>query len=101
MIGSLNFSVVETLKRYSSSKASWYFINIPIDIAAQVRVVTAFSPKKWGSVPVTVVCQDTQWKTSLFPDKKTSTYLLFIKAEIRKKHTLKEGDEVKVSCKVA
>ena len=37
----------------------------------------------WGSVRVKVTLGKTKWDTSIFPDKKSGTYLLPIKAEVR------------------
>jgi hypothetical protein len=39
----------------------------------------------WGSFPVIVTVGATNWKTSIFPDKKTGEYLLPLKAGVRKK----------------
>jgi len=36
----------------------------------------------------------TSWMTSIFPDKKSTSYLLPIKAEIRKKEQIKENDVI-------
>ena len=39
----------------------------------------------WGSIPVVVTVGNTSWKTSIFPDNKIATYILPLKAEVRKK----------------
>jgi hypothetical protein len=45
-------------------------------------------------VPVTITLGKTTWKTSIFPDKKLHAYLLPIKADVRKKESVKAGDIV-------
>ena len=75
------------------STATWYFVSLPADEAGTVR---ALQPTKggFGSVPVMVTVGATEWKTSLFPDKKQNSYILPLKAEIRKKEGLSEGDTI-------
>jgi hypothetical protein len=36
----------------------------------------------------------TQWRTSLFPDKKTNSYLVAIKAAVRKGENIEAGETV-------
>lgn len=38
----------------------------------------------------------TEWTTSLFPERKSKTYLFAIKASVRKKEDLAAGDRVTV-----
>lgn len=39
----------------------------------------------------------TQWKTSIFPDKRSRTYLLPLKAEVRKKERIFSEDTVSLT----
>jgi hypothetical protein len=48
----------------------------------------------WGSLPVTVTIGTTTWDTSVFPDRKSGTYLLPVKAAVRKAEGMFEGDAV-------
>lgn len=48
----------------------------------------------WGSLPVHVSIGTIKWETSIFPDKKSSTYLLPLKAHIRRQIGLESGDTV-------
>lgn len=54
----------------------------------------------WGSFPVTVTIGKTSWKTSIFPDKKSGTYLLPVKADVRKKEKIEDGDTVHLTLEV-
>ncbi len=54
----------------------------------------------WGSLPVRATIGITTWKTSIFSNKKTRTYLLPLKAEIRKQENIAEGDDIKVTLEV-
>ncbi len=83
---------------YEGGKASWHFITLPLESAAQVKFfVGDRKTKGWGAVPVKATIGQTSWQTSIFPDKKYGSYLLPIKADVRKKQTLSEGNAVDVS----
>ena len=49
----------------------------------------------WGAVPVTVQIGKTAWQTSLFPDKKSESYLFAIKAEVRRQEAIVAGDTIR------
>jgi uncharacterized protein (DUF302 family) len=59
------------------------------DIKKRCKVKAGF-----GSVPVMVTIGKTKWKTSIFPDKRSGTYLLPLKAEVRKKESIYSGDNI-------
>lgn len=56
--------------------------------------------KGWGSIPVTVTLGKSTWKTSIFPDKKAGTYLLPLKAAVRKKEGVGAGDKVRFEIEI-
>ena len=94
-IGPFPFSA--TLWRYSGEKASWYFITLPVETAEDIRACTAGERRGWGSIPVIVTIGKSSWSTSLFPHKEGPTFLLPIKAEVRKKEGLEEGKSLQAS----
>lgn len=50
----------------------------------------------WGSVRVRAVLGGSAWDTSIFPDAKSGTYLLPLKASIRAKEGVGHDDAVVV-----
>jgi hypothetical protein len=72
-------------------KAGWHFVTLPIDAANEINDRFAFSKRGWGSLPVTVKVGQTAWQTSIFPDKESGSYLLPIKATVRKSEQLQLG----------
>lgn len=76
-------------------KAAWHFITIPTDLSAQIKGFDDTPRRGFGSVPVKITIGSTTWKTSIFPEKK-GTYILPLKADIRKKEHITEGDNVQV-----
>jgi hypothetical protein len=78
-------------------KAGWFFITIPTHITKDIDYFFSQEKKGWGSLRVTACSGETTWKTSIFPDNKTQTYLLPLKAEVRKKEQIKDNDTIQLS----
>ena len=51
----------------------------------------------WGRLKATVKIGKNKWQTAIWFDTKMNTYLLPLKAEIRKKENIEVGKEVKVT----
>lgn len=76
--------------------AGWYFLSI--DKKTSKRLDTYKGRRvAWGYIPVRARVQNTEWNTTLFPSK-GGLYLLAIKASVRKKEHIEEGDMVTVLC---
>lgn len=73
-------------------KAAWHFLTLPKDVAKDIDFYFSQEKRGWGSLPVTVVVGKTTWKTSIFPDKESGSYLLPLKAEVRKKEGIIVGN---------
>lgn len=78
---------------------SWHFITVPADQAGLVRMAV---PKRagFGSVRVKARIGDTAWTTSIFPDSKTGTFLLPVKADVRKREGLIVGTSADVTLSI-
>lgn len=77
--------------------AAWHFVTVNLEVAVRIREDRAGTPRVgWGSIPVNVTVGNTTWKTSIFPDKKSGSYLLPMKADVRKKENISAGDTVSV-----
>ena len=61
----------------------WRFLVIPKKQGGEIRKKFAGQAKGWGSIPVSVSIGNTTWNTSIFPDKKSGSYLLPLKAKVR------------------
>lgn len=89
------FRLTAQLWRYSSDKASWFFVTLDKDLADEVKAARKSAATGWGQIKVEVTVGKTTWKTSLFPHKK-GTMLLAIKKDVRAKEGIEEGDELTV-----
>ena len=77
-------------------KSVWHFVRLPKDISARIKSLTAGKASNGGSVRVSASIGATRWRTSIFPDTKTATYLLPIKAAVRVKEQLRAGETVEI-----
>jgi hypothetical protein len=81
---------------YPGMAGNWHFISLPKEVAHTVQNTHGAHSRGWGSLPVEVKIGKTIWETSIFPDKKSGTYLLPIKARVRKLEDIYAGDKVKI-----
>jgi hypothetical protein len=74
--------------------AAWHFVTVPQDISDEIDARFGDRKRGWGSLRVEVVIGKTTWKTSIFPDKREASYILPIKAAVRKAEHIAKGDLV-------
>lgn len=78
--------------------APWYFVTVPEEQCRDLKDVSGFVTYGWGMIPVTARIGQTVWKTSLFP--KDGSYIVPIKATVRKAEKIEAGDNVTVYLEV-
>ena len=81
--------------------AAWHFVTLPKKTADEIYALAKNKERGFGSIPVEVTIGTTAWKTSVFPDKKSASYILPLKKEVRAKEDLKEGSNTKISLKIS
>lgn len=81
-------------------KAAWCFLTLPEEMAARVRSLTQGLRSPFGSLRVVARIGSTEWKTSLFADTKANSYLLPVKADVRRQERLAAGDKVRVEVEI-
>ena len=80
---------------WSGESASWHFITVPEDHCAEIRLHSLAHRGGFGSVKVEAAIHEVSWRTSVFPQK-AGTYLLPVKAEVRRRADIAAGDEIEV-----
>ena len=90
----MEYKFSEKIWLYSGNGA-WRFISLPKNISTEIKQNFGQDSRGWGSIPVNVSIGKSNWKTSIFPDNKTDTYLLPLKLQIRQAENLSEGDKPK------
>jgi hypothetical protein len=81
-------------------KGGWHFITLPEGRAKEIRASLRQMRRGWGSIPVKATIGRTSWRTSMFPDKKSSSYLLPVKSDVRTKEAIEAGDSVGVMIEI-
>ena len=76
-------------------------MSLPPGIGDEITVMTAGIRCGFGSVRIAVTVGITSWKTSIFPDSKTGTYLLPVKEAVRAAEELETGDDVWARIQIA
>jgi len=79
--------------------ATWRFLGLPTKMAKEIKETYGKQARGWRSLPVTVTIGATTWDTSIFPDNKAGTYLLPLKASVRKAEAITDKDTV--SCTIS
>jgi hypothetical protein len=94
---SLTFTSTVRLRSNNEKPGSWHFVTLPWETATEIKKLTASLPRKgrW-SVRVQARIGFVKRTTSIFPDKKSWSYLLPIKADVRKELHIEAGDEIAV-----
>ena len=76
-------------------EAAWYFVTLPHDVADDIEARQEDGPRRgFGSVRVEVTLGATTWRTSVFPDTKVQSYVLPVKAAVRKAAGVDDGAEL-------
>lgn len=88
------YQIHTELWRYPG-RSAWYFLSLPTDVYTSIRSRFRGLERGWRSFPVIVTIGGSTWKTSIFPDTKTQTYLLPVKKSVRVAEQLKSGDTVR------
>ncbi len=81
-------------------KAAWHFITLPKKQAADIKARFGAKARGWRSLPVAVTIGATRWHTSIFPESSSGSYLLPVKAGVRKKEKLIDGKNVSFTLEV-
>ena len=88
-----DYTVRTKVVRYKGA-GGWHFAYLPLKPAALIKRRFGSTARGWGSIRVSIRIGDTEWATSLFPDRKSKTYLFAIKAAVRKAEDLGDGTRI-------
>lgn len=89
------YTIHTQLWQYDGMKGAWFFVTIDEVLTKKIKQIKLPKAKGWGSIRVRVTIGRTTWPTSIFPTKQ-GTYLLPIKASVRKREGIAGGAMVQV-----
>ncbi len=76
---------------------AWRFLTLPKKQGQDIKKQSGACARGWGSLPVSVTIGKTVWNTSIFPDKKSGSYLLPLKAKVRKAEKIVDDSTISFS----
>ncbi len=92
----LKIHITANVWLYPGESAQWHFVTIPKKETSLINTEYSSLKRGWGSLPVEVTIGTTTWNTSIFPDKKSGTYILPLKALVRRKEGIEVGDKIQL-----
>ena len=91
---SATYTFEATLWRHDGGPAAWHFVTLPIEVADEIAARFADVHAAFGTVRVRARAGDVEWTTSVFRDTKAGSYLLPVKADVRRRLGTAEGDVI-------
>ena len=79
-----------------SSPGGWCFVSLPSKASTEIRKNLKWQEEGWGRLKATAKIGTSEWKTAIWFDTNHNTYLLPIKAEIRKKENVELDNVIKI-----
>ncbi len=95
MNGKIKYEFTATVWQHSSP-GGWYFVSLTEEMSKEIRSLLQSEEEGWGRLKATAQIGNTNWQTAIWFDSKKETYLLPLKAEIRKKETIEVQKTINV-----
>ena len=74
-----------------SGQGAWVFVSLPVELSEEIRRLFKTEEEGWGRLKATAAVGKSEWKTAIWFDTKSSTYILPLKAAIRSKENIITG----------
>lgn len=79
--------------------AAWYFTAVPPELSADIREIPR-PARGFGSVRVRARVGGSEWRTSIFPDSTSASYVMPLKKAVRDAESLVDGGPVFVRLEI-
>ena len=96
MNGKIRYNFSEMVWQHTGP-GGWHFVSLPEAVSKEIRTLLKSEEEGWGRLKATAQIGKSEWKTAIWFDSKRNTYLLAIKADIRKKENIESGNVVAVT----
>jgi len=97
----LTYALTEKVWLYPGETANWHFVTIAKKYGQEIKETVGKNRRGFGSIPVEVTIGKTTWNTSIFPDRHAGSYILPLKAKVRKQEDIEVGDQIQVKIVIA
>lgn len=78
----------------SGQAGAWHFVHVDKKTSETIKAKHTRVRRGFGSVRVNATIGKTTWQTSIFPDSRSGTYLLPLKASVRHAESIADGDTI-------
>lgn len=95
----MNYKFEAKVHRWDANPA-FYLVSIPIEMSKEIKDMSDGLTNGFGSLKVEATLGSVVWRTSIFPDSKSGTFDLPLKALVRKKNQLDEGSVCQVEVEI-
>jgi|SRR3989344_3100454 len=75
----------------------WHFVYVDKELTERIKKEGKEYKYGSGFIGIRAKMGKSEWDTALFPHTKENTYLISIKAKIRNKEQIFEGDQISIS----
>lgn len=96
MKGKIQYAFAANIWKYEGP-AGWYFVSLPLKVSKEIRTNLKSEEEGWGRLKATAQVGNCTWETAIWFDTKQNTYLLPLKAAIRKAEALEAGMLVSIT----
>ena len=78
----------------------WHFVSVNEKLSDQIQELFGHLSRGWRSLPVEVQIGETKWKTSIFYETSSRSYILPLKTKVRKAEDIKDGKTIDINLKI-
>ncbi len=93
MEGKIKYEYSAKMWRHDAP-GGWYFVSVPKALSKEIRENLKWQEEGWGRMKAVAQMETLIWETAIWFDTKKDTYILPIKAEIRKKSNLEINQKI-------
>jgi hypothetical protein len=80
-----------------SASGGWCFVSLPVELSNEIRENLKWQEEGWGRLKAITKIGNSEWTTAIWFDTKHRTYLLPIKADIRRKEKIELNQMLELS----
>lgn len=95
MNGKIKYEYQTEMWKHNAS-GGWHFTALPQNLSKEIRENLKWQEEGWGRMKASAQIGELMWETAIWFDTKMGTYILPIKAGIRKKGNLKINETIEM-----
>jgi hypothetical protein len=83
-----------------SGASGWFFVTLPKGLSKKIRATHALSEEGWGRLKAKAKVGSSKWDTAIWYDTRFKSYLLPLKAAIRKREDIVAGQSTRIDLQI-